>query len=98
MIGPLGYGGSGQSPWLWLIIIGGGVGLYVWGRVRGWPQAQRWSDVGDRLLLIGAPWWLQALFLAIVGGGSLFHLAPGHTDGSGGSYPLSPGSRLPRWW
>ena len=78
MIGPLGYGGSGQSPWLWLIIIGGGVGLYVWGRVRGFPQARRWSEVGDRLFLIGAPWWLQALFLAIVGGGSLYNIATGH--------------------
>ena len=78
MIGPLGCGGSGQSPWLWLIIIGGGVGLYVWGRVRGFPQARRWSEVGDRLFLIGAPWWLQALFLAIVGGGSLYNIATGH--------------------
>jgi len=63
---------------LWLIVIGGGVGLYVWARVRGWPRAQRWSDLGDRLLLIGAPWWLQALFLAIVGGGSLYHIATEH--------------------
>ena len=79
MIGPLGYGRSGESPWLWLVIIGGGVGLYVWGRIRAWPpQARRWSDVGDRLLLIGAPWWLQAFFLATIGGGSVYHLASGH--------------------
>ena len=78
VIGPLVYGRSGESPWLWLVIIGGGVGLYVWSRVRGWPQARRWSDVGDRLFLIGAPWWVQALFLAIIGGGSLYHLASGH--------------------
>jgi hypothetical protein len=63
---------------VWLIIIGGGVGLYLLGRVRGWPQARRWSDVGDRLLLVGAPWWMRALFLAIIGGGTLYHLATGH--------------------
>ena len=97
VIGPLGYGGNGQSPWLWLIIIGGGVCFYVWGRVRGWPQARGWSNVGDRLFLIGEPWWLQALFLAIVGGGSLFHIATGTTGGTGGSYRLSLGSRLPKW-
>jgi len=46
---------------------------------HGWPPAARgWSDVGDRLLLIGAPWWLQALFCATVGAGSLYHLATGH--------------------
>ena len=78
MIGPLGYGRSGESPWLWLIIIGGGVCLYVWGRLRGWPRVRRWADVADRLYLVGAPWWLQALFLAIIGGGSLYHLASGH--------------------
>ena len=78
MIGPLGYGRSGESPWLWLIIIGGGVCLYVWGRLRGWPRFRRWADVADRLYLVGAPWWLQALFLAIIGGGSLYHLASGH--------------------
>ena len=77
MIGPLGYGRSGESPWLWLIIIGGGVCLYVWGRLRGWPRVRRWADVADRLYLVGAPWWLQALFLAIIGGGSLYHLAFG---------------------
>jgi len=78
VIAPLGYGRSGESPWLWLVIIGGGFGLYLLGRVRGWPHARRWVDVGDRLSLVGAPWWLQALFLAMIGGGSLYHLASGH--------------------
>jgi len=78
VIGLLGLGRSGESSWLWLVIVGAGIGLYVWGRVRDWPRARRWSDVGDRLLLINAPWWLQALFLAIVGGGSLYHFASGH--------------------
>ena len=78
MIGPIGYGRTGESPWLWLSTIGGGVGLYALGRARGWPQARTWSDVGDRLFLIGEAWWLQALFLAIVGGGSLYHVATGH--------------------
>ena len=79
MIGPLGYGGPGQSHWLWLIIIGGGVALYLVGRLLGWaPQARSWSDVGDRLFLVGAPWWAQAIYLAIIGGGSLYHLATGH--------------------
>jgi hypothetical protein len=64
---------------LWLVILGAGAGLYVLGRIRGWPPAaRRWSDVGDRLLLVGAPWWQQALFCAVVGGGSLYHLASGH--------------------
>ena len=75
----LGAGAGAESPRLWLIIIGGGIGLYVWARIRGWPPAaRRWSDVGDSLLLVSAPWWLQALFCAIVGGGSLYHLATGH--------------------
>jgi len=55
------------------------------------------SDVADRLYLVGAPWWLQALFLAIIGGGSLYHLASGTTGGTGGSYRPSLGWRLPRW-
>jgi hypothetical protein len=78
VIGPLGYGGRGQSHWLWLIIIGGGVLLYIAGRLRGWPRARSWADVSDRLFLVGAPWWAQALYLAIIGGGSLYHLATGH--------------------
>jgi hypothetical protein len=75
----LGSGRSAESPWLWLVIVGGGVALFVWGRVRGrrWPRVRRWSDVGDSLFLVGAPWWLQALCCAIVGGGSLYHLASG---------------------
>ena len=77
MFAPLGYGRS-ESPWLWLVIVGGGIVYYVIGRARGWPQAKRWSEVGDSLFLVGAPWWLQALFLATVGGGSLYHLASGH--------------------
>ena len=79
LLGPLGSGPRAESHWVWLIIIGGGIGLYVLGRIRGWPPAaRRWSDVGDSLFLVGAPWWLQALFCAIVGGGSLYHLASGH--------------------
>ena len=78
MTDPLGYGGSGESPWLWLIILGGGIGLYVLGRIGGWPQARNWSDVGDRLFLVGAPWWLLAPFWAIIGGGLLYHLSSGH--------------------
>jgi hypothetical protein len=79
VIGPLAFGRVGESPWLWLVIIGGGVGLYVWGRVRGSPRTQKsWADVADSLFLIGAPWWLLALFFAIVGSGSLYHLASGH--------------------
>lgn len=78
LLDPLGFGGRGESPWLWLVIVGGGIGLYVCARVRGWPPVRRWSDVGDRLLLVGAPWWQQALFCAIVGSGSLYHLASGH--------------------
>ena len=76
MLGVL--GGRSESPWLWLVIIGGGVVLSVVGRALGWPQARSWADVSDRLLLAGAPWPLQAIFLAIVGGGSLYHLASGH--------------------
>lgn len=78
VLGPLGFGRSGESPWLWLVIVGGGVALYLVGRLLGWPPLRRWSDVGDRLFLVGAPWWLQALFCATVGGGSLYHLASGH--------------------
>ena len=78
LLGPLGYGRSGQSPWLWLVIVGGGIALYVVGRVRGWPRVRSSSDVGDRLFMVGAPWWAQALFCAIVGGGSLYHLASAH--------------------
>jgi hypothetical protein len=28
--------------------------------------------------MVGAPWWLRALFFATIGGGSLYHLASGH--------------------
>ena len=78
----LAYGGKGQSPWLWLVIIGGGVAIYAIGRVRGQPrQIRSWADVGDRLFMIGVPWWAQAIFLAIIGGGSLYHVATGHYAG-----------------
>jgi len=76
----LGSGRGEESPWLWLVIVGGGIALYLWSRVRGWrwPRARRWSDVADSLFLVGAPWWMQAGFCAIVGGGSLYHLVSGH--------------------
>jgi hypothetical protein len=71
-------GGRAQSPWLWLVIVGGGIGLYLLGRVRGWPPAARsWSEVGDRLFLRGVPWWMQALYCALIGAGSLYHVATG---------------------
>src|SRR6478609_53239 len=53
----LGYGRSGESPWLWLVIVGGGIALYALARIGGWQQPRRWSDVGDALLLAGSPWW-----------------------------------------
>jgi hypothetical protein len=78
MLDPLAYGGKGQSPWLWLVILGGGVVLYLLGRRRQPRQTMTWADVGDRLFMVGVPWWGQALFLAIIGGGSLYHLATGN--------------------
>ena len=72
----LAYGRS-ESPWLWLVIVGGGMVLYVVERARGWPRAKSWADVSDRLLVVGAPWQIRALYLAIIGGGSLYHLATG---------------------
>ena len=45
------------------------------------PRQKRHRWIVDRILVnqhLGAPWWLQALFCAIVGGGSLYHLASGH--------------------
>jgi hypothetical protein len=80
VFGPLslGYGRSGESPWLWLVIVGGGIALYVLGRIGGWQRPRRWSDVGDALLLAGSPWWLQAPLLAIIGGASVYHLSSGH--------------------
>jgi hypothetical protein len=78
VLDPLAYGGRAQSPWLWLIIIGGGVAISLIGRVRRQPRRiDRWADVGDRLFMVGVPWWGQALFLAIIGGGSSYHLATG---------------------
>ena len=79
MLELLASGSRSESPWLWLVIVGGGVGLYVVGRLRGW----RWlhtagRDPGSALFLVGTPRWMQAVFLAIVGGGSLYHLATGH--------------------
>jgi hypothetical protein len=59
------------------VIVGGGVILHAVSRARGWPQARSWSDVGDRLFMVGAPWPFQALFLATIGGGSAYHLATG---------------------
>jgi hypothetical protein len=76
VLAALAYGRS-ESPWVWLIIVGGGMALYVVERVSGWPRAKSWSDVGNRLFMVGAPWQIQALFLATIGGGSLYHLATG---------------------
>ena len=79
LVGPLAPGARAQSPWLWLVIGGGGIGVYVLGRLRGRPGAARsWSEVGDRLFLRQAPWWMQALYCAIIGGGSLYHVATGN--------------------
>ena len=66
-----------QSPWLWLVIVGGGVGLHFVTRALGWRQARSWADVSDSLLGAGPAWQFRAIFLAIVGGGSTYHLATG---------------------
>jgi hypothetical protein len=72
------YGRSGESHWLWLVIIGAGVAIYLAERSRGRPrQVRSWADVADRLHMVGAAWWAQATFLATIGGGSLYHLATG---------------------
>jgi hypothetical protein len=78
-------------PW-WLVIIGV-VSVSMWGRIRGWPQTRRWatSETACFRCAVVAP----ALFHATIGGGSLYHLASGTTGGTGGSYRLSLGSRLP---
>jgi hypothetical protein len=34
-------GRDGQSPWLWLIIIGGGIVLYLVDRITGAPRQTR---------------------------------------------------------
>jgi hypothetical protein len=62
---------------LWLVIVGGGLILHFVSRALGWPEARTWSEVGDRLFMVGAPWQIQALYLAIIGGGSTYHLATG---------------------
>lgn len=62
---------------MWLVIIGGGVVLYVVSRALGWPQAKSWSDVADRLFMVGAPWQIRAVFFLMIGGGSAYHLAKG---------------------
>jgi hypothetical protein len=59
------------------VIIGGGVILHVVYRVLGWPQARRWSDAGNALFMVGVPWQVRALFFALIGGGSAYHLATG---------------------
>jgi hypothetical protein len=59
------------------VIVGGGVALHFVTRALHWQQARSWADVGDSLLGGGPAWQLWAVFLAIVGGGSLYHLATG---------------------
>jgi hypothetical protein len=65
-----------ESPWLWLVIVGGGVGLHLVSRALHWPQARSWADVSDRLLG-GGPWQIRAVFFAIIGAGSAYQLATG---------------------
>jgi hypothetical protein len=62
---------------LWLVIIGGGIGLHFVSRALHWPRARNWADVSDSLLGAGPVWQLRAVYLAIIGGGSLYHLATG---------------------
>jgi hypothetical protein len=76
VLGALAYGRS-ESPWVWLLIVVGGMVLYVVERARGFPQAKSWADVSDRLFMVGVPWQIRALYLAMIGGGSLYHLATG---------------------
>jgi hypothetical protein len=38
------------------------------------------SLVGGRFL-VGAPWWQQAIYLALIGGGSLYHLVESDYSG-----------------
>ena len=71
----LAFGRSGESPWWWLIILGGGVALYAWDRVRN-PSRLRERSWG--LFWEAAPWWAQAVYLAMAGGGTLYSLAKGH--------------------
>jgi len=72
----LAYGRAGESPWLWLIIPAIGVALYAIDRFRKSAQAEERSFAS--VFLGGARWWQQAIYLAIIGGGSLYHFATGH--------------------
>jgi len=77
VVGLLTLGAGGESPWWWLIIPGAAVVLYglerLFGKSAQTERRSRASLVGARFL-VGAPWWQQAIYLAIIGGGSLYHL------------------------
>jgi hypothetical protein len=84
VVGIFAVGGSGESPWWWLIIPGAAGVVYGLQRLFGKsprPEDLRPSRLVGARFLVGAPWWQQAIYVAIIGGGSLYHLLESDYDG-----------------
>jgi hypothetical protein len=73
MIG-LASSGTGESPWLWLVIPAGALTWYFVARARSRRTGRpMYYFTGP----YPAPWGLQAITLAAIGGASLYNLATG---------------------
>ena len=83
VIGLLGTGRTGESPWLWLIIPAGGLASYLLARSRS-RKTGRPMEWDPRIYRIPGfdylPWWLRAIVFAAIGGGFVYQLATGHDN------------------
>jgi hypothetical protein len=83
VIGLLASSGTGESPWLWLIIPAGGLALYLLDRSRslrglGFERRRAGQPMERVPGTYPAPRWLQAGVSAAIGGWLLYYLATGH--------------------
>jgi hypothetical protein len=69
------YGVARESPWWWIIIPAVGVGWYLVDRS---VARKRGRPMRVYIGRYSGPWYWQAILFAMIGSGTLYHLATSH--------------------